>query len=419
MNSIRPKKSVNRHSDESIRAISHLPDRIRKKLGGVEPPPLHPCCHADLNDFSPLPKPRGGDWLSENPRELSGQPYGTFVQRAIGMNAIPSKSRNTLYLQPFDAASVVAEETYEGTRRKRGKEVEAVQPETWPRHPPHIAELASRDYHKPRGPFLQFLAQFLEAYFGPGMRVVVLPYHRIKEVTCRANSWEGCSGAKTCESAAAKKRLYKMYGAENRWRGCRQLDASELINRHLPRIAGRPGPHVAYAVMGITSDDLYSGSATRPNHYVGGSTDMMGRVGLFSFARSLDVDHMEDNGTDICEESKTGLPPPVVLQRALKVTSHELCHTFGHQHCVHFNCVMRGMNHIREYESVFHDLCPVCLNKLLFMTGLDPVLRYHRLKECIDELISQHGPTYEGVFGEWSRFYQRRIDAAGGIGAET
>lgn len=402
-----------KHPDESIRAINHLSDRIKRKL----PSPaaaLHPCCHACLDDFRPLPKPKGGDWLSENPKELSGQSYGTFVQRAMGMNAIPSEHRNTLYIQPFGAASVVAEDVdtrEQSTRRKKGKEEAPFgPPETCPRHPPHIAELASRDYHKPKGPFMQFLVKFLQVFFGPGMRVVMLPYQDIDCVTCRVNQWEGCSRAKTCESKAAKKRLHKLYGEENIWLGCRQLDASELINRHLPRIASRPGPNAPYALMGITSEDLYAGAATDPNHYTGGLTDMMGRVGVYSFARSLDLDCVANDGDAVCEEGEQGLPPPIVMQRAMKVITHELCHSFGHHHCAHFNCVMQGMNHVQEYESVFYDLCPVCLNKLLFMTGLDPVQRYVGLKECIDMLIMENGPAYEAVFGEWSRFYHCRIE---------
>merc|ERR1711904_722676 len=101
-------------------------------------------------------------------------------------------------------------------------------------------------------------------------------------------------------------------------------------------------PHAPYAVLGVTSDDLYAGAATQENHYTGGLTDMMGRAGVYSFARSLDVeagggDHAEGEAWEVGDGN--GLPPPLVLERALKVITHELCHAFGHQHCVHFNCV--------------------------------------------------------------------------------
>merc|ERR1712225_206865 len=101
-------------------------------------------------------------------------------------------------------------------------------------------------------------------------------------------------------------------------------------------------------------------------------------------------------------DASEGLPPALVLERALKVITHELCHAFGHQHCVHFNCVMQGMNHVEEYDVVFCDLCPVCLNKLIFMTGLDPLERYMKLKAYIDNLIADYGPAFDDVFGKWS-----------------
>ena len=107
------------------------------------------------------------------------------------------------------------------------------------------------------------------------------------------NEWEGCCKAKTSHAKGAKKRFQKLYGKEmNSWKGCRQVDASEIINRHLPRMISRPGGwkgvyEAPYAVMGLTSEDMYAGASTAEggNHYTGGLTDMMGRTGVFSFAR--------------------------------------------------------------------------------------------------------------------------------------
>lgn len=117
------------------------------------------------------------------------------------------------------------------------------------------------------------------------------------------------------------------------------------------------------------------------------------------------------------EKEEMGLPPPAVLARALKVVTHEVMHAFGMSHCPYFNCVMQGMNHQREYETVFLDVCPVCLHKLIFMTGVAPLLRYKALKEHIDRLIDENGPGYEAIFCKWSEFYQCRIDSVQACGA--
>ena len=211
---------MSRHPDSSLRAINHVSARIRAKLpsgysvdGDVT---TQGACQAALEDFHCLPKPRGGDWLAENPKELTGQSFGAFVQRAIGMNAIPSRARNTIYIQPFAAASVVLPEV-ERSRRDKLSPLEAC-----PRHPPHIQRsLPAQEYHDPKGQFMMLLTQFLRAYFGENMNIAMLPLKDMKQVTGRVNTWEGCCKAKTCASKGAKQRFAKLYGSElkNGWSG--------------------------------------------------------------------------------------------------------------------------------------------------------------------------------------------------------
>ena len=67
------------------------------------------------------------------------------------------------------------------------------------------------------------------------------------------------------------------------------------------------------------------------------------------------------------------------------------------------------MNHVQEYDTIFHDLCPVCLHKIIFVTGLNPRARYVALKDCMDELIDEYGPEFAAAFGPWSDFYHNRI----------
>ncbi len=43
---------------------------------------------------------------------------------------------------------------------------------------------------------------------------------------------------------------------------------------------------------------------------------------------------------------------------------HECGHLFGLKHCVHFNCLMNGSNHMEENLKKPFEICPVCLRKI-------------------------------------------------------
>merc|ERR1712070_1037513 len=156
----------------------------------------------------------------------------------------------------------------------------------------------------------------------------------------------------------------------------------------------------------------------------------MGRNGVFSFARydSPDGDGDLDNSeptVSIFEKNKRHdhLRYVRLLKKAVKVMGHELCHCFGLKHCTNFNCVMQGSNNANEAGRKFHELCPCCLRKTFYAVEFEPVERYERLKAWIDNLIetnpaimseSESGREinyYEAVFGQWSAWYGRRIEA--------
>jgi archaemetzincin len=52
---------------------------------------------------------------------------------------------------------------------------------------------------------------------------------------------------------------------------------------------------------------------------------------------------------------------------------------FGLKHCVFFNCLMNGSNHLSESDARPLHLCPVDLRKLRHSVGFDPEARYRRL----------------------------------------
>lgn len=53
-----------------------------------------------------------------------------------------------------------------------------------------------------------------------------------------------------------------------------------------------------------------------------------------------------------------------LLRRAMKVSAHELIHTFGVHHCIYYECLMNGSNHLDETDARPVELCPVDLRKM-------------------------------------------------------
>ena len=61
--------------------------------------------------------------------------------------------------------------------------------------------------------------------------------------------------------------------------------------------------------------------------------------------------------------------------------TRETAHMFGLAHCIYFDCVMNGSNHLGESDRRPLHLCPVCLRKLQWSIGFDVVKRYEALRQ--------------------------------------
>lgn len=83
------------------------------------------------------------------------------------------------------------------------------------------------------------------------------------------------------------------------------------------------------------------------------------------------------------------------MEFLLKVVNHELCHTFGLRHCIHYTCLMNGSNGYSEAIQKFEHLCPVCLRKLQHNVGFDISERYAGLG---DPLSLQLHEAIESAF---------------------
>jgi archaemetzincin len=144
---------------------------------------------------------------------------------------------------------------------------------------------------------------------------------------------------------------------------------TQLLTRDILALLRRRLPADAFAVLGITLEDLYPEPSW---NFVFGEADLRGRVGVYSFAR-YDPRFFSDQ--PFADRQS------LLLRRSCKVLAHETAHMFGIEHCIFFDCLMNGSNHLAESDARPMHLCPVDLRKLHHSTGFDVVGRYRRLRD--------------------------------------
>jgi archaemetzincin len=148
--------------------------------------------------------------------------------------------------------------------------------------------------------------------------------------------------------------------------GRRQLLTSDILY-----FLERQVPADAYCLAAITMEDLYP----RPSwHFVFGEASLTNHVAVFSFARYSPT---FAGGNDSLSPADAR---SLVLRRSCKVLAHEVGHLFGLYHCVCYRCVMNGSNSLAESDRKPLELCPVCLRKLCYSVGFDPMARYEELR---------------------------------------
>ncbi|HEX2860371.1 MAG TPA: archaemetzincin [Lacunisphaera sp.] len=157
--------------------------------------------------------------------------------------------------------------------------------------------------------------------------------------------------------------------------GHRQVLTGEILKFLKTRL-----PADAYCLLGVTMQDLYP---QRSWNYVFGQASLGERVGIYSLARYDPAFWGDDRGRRYREK---------ILARSCKVLVHETAHMFGLRHCVHYDCVVNGSNHLAESDRKPQHLCPVCLRKLHHATALGLGQRYrdlaafYRRHQWFDEL---------------------------------
>jgi archaemetzincin len=100
-----------------------------------------------------------------------------------------------------------------------------------------------------------------------------------------------------------------------------------------------------FRILGVTSVDLYIPIFT----FVFGEAQLKGQVAIISTFRP-------SGGT-----SEGGPPTPLLLSRLLKLSLHELGHTFGIPHCRQDGCLMSFAANLEKLDQKRLGLCKYCL----------------------------------------------------------
>ena len=151
--------------------------------------------------------------------------------------------------------------------------------------------------------------------------------------------------------------------ARTRKRGDLQLHAGDVLD-YLTTVI----PRDAYAILGLTSIDLYPEDGW---NFVFGMARFRQRVGVQSLARY----HRDFYG-----DKRVAGDDKMVLRRAIKVMAHEIGHMFGLEHCIYYECMQCGTNSLAESDNRPVHTCPICMRKLSHAIGFDPVVRYRKLQ---------------------------------------
>lgn len=160
--------------------------------------------------------------------------------------------------------------------------------------------------------------------------------------------------------------------------GMKQINSGYVLNAVLkPRL-----PKDAVASIAFTTSDLWPGEGW---NFVFGQASLAYRVGVWSLYRFGDPDESEA-AYRLC------------LRRALQTATHEMGHMFSMHHCIFYECNMCGSNHLKESDRRPMALCPQCLAKLCYATGVEPIARYEKLIN----FCKKHGLQEEQAFYEKS-----------------
>jgi archaemetzincin len=159
-------------------------------------------------------------------------------------------------------------------------------------------------------------------------------------------------------------------------------DPQVLTKYILRKVLEPERPDDALAYLALTASDLWPGKGW---NFVFGQANLRKRMGVWSIYRN------GDPGEDFT----------LYLRRTLGTASHELCHILTMRHCTAFCCLMDGSNHQEERDARPIYLCPVCLRKLCWNLGVEPVPYLTKLNVFCQE----------NGLGPESAWYEKAVEA--------
>jgi archaemetzincin len=278
----------------------------------------------------------GGDALAQGLRKVP-MPTATAAEALGSLVGLSAVQRAAFEADPalFELIRKPAPGDWLAAHPEPGQTVEAyraILPQVKPRPTQKALAILPLGVFGKKAPELETLRGYCAAFFA--METRVLPGVALEQVP-------------------AKSRI-------NRSTQNRQLLTTDIL-QWLPGVK----PADCYALIAVTMEDLYPEEAW---NFVFGQAMLQGGVGVFSFARYDPAFYGETTETE--EEAAE-----LMLRRSEKVLTHEMGHMFGLRHCVFYECLLNGSNHLGETDSRPMHLCPVCLRKLQLGAGFGVLSR--------------------------------------------
>ncbi|VDH96519.1 archaemetzincin-2-like [Mytilus galloprovincialis] len=139
-------------------------------------------------------------------------------------------------------------------------------------------------------------------------------------------------------------------------------------------------PSDGYCIMGMTWTDLYP---EEKYNFALGEASCKHKSGVFSFGRCPPSTFDPKNPKDITDITSE------ILWKLLKVSSHEIGHLFGLEHCEFFLCHMNESLSMDDAMNQPLFYCPVCLHKIQHVCQFSVAERYQKLETFISDIHQQ------------------------------
>jgi archaemetzincin len=153
-------------------------------------------------------------------------------------------------------------------------------------------------------------------------------------------------------------------------------------------------PSDGLVIIGLTCFDLYPKDEW---NFVYGLANMKKACGIFSFRRYYD-----QTGGYFINGPKVNFLD-FVVKLSGRIMLHEVGHLFGLKHCIYFNCLLNGVNHIEETVKKPFEICPVCLRKIWSNLKFDKLNRFQSLADGLKKINSE-------LYNDEIQWYLDRID---------